>query len=137
MKQITKVRKSVCAMANQLRKAGYSLKEAFKKAWQRVKLSMTIRAAGTTFESRQERIEFLQPFKAFDGRIKGDRIGIRQSLESIDEYNYNLAHELAHAYPHYDKGSILPDMDDKKLHKQYEEQADRAAKMLLAALTVG
>lgn len=42
MKQITKVRKGVCAMANQLRKAGYSLKEAFKKAWQRVKLSMTI-----------------------------------------------------------------------------------------------
>ena len=27
MKQITKVRKTVCAMANQLRKAGYSLKE--------------------------------------------------------------------------------------------------------------
>lgn len=37
MKQITKVRKTVCAMANQLRKAGYSLKEAFKKAWQRGK----------------------------------------------------------------------------------------------------
>ena len=54
MKQITKVRKSVCAMANQLRKAGYSLKEAFKKAWQRVKLSMTVRAAGTTFKNRQE-----------------------------------------------------------------------------------
>lgn len=31
MKQITKVRNSVCAMANQLRKAGYSLKDAFKK----------------------------------------------------------------------------------------------------------
>ena len=31
MKQITKVRKAVCAMANQLRKAGYSLKDAFKK----------------------------------------------------------------------------------------------------------
>ena len=55
MKQITKVRKAVCAMANQLRKAGYSLKDAFKKAWQRVKLSMTVRAAGTTFENRQER----------------------------------------------------------------------------------
>ena len=63
MKQFTKVRKSVCAMANQLRKAGYSLKEAFKKAWQRVKLSMTIRAAGTTFENRQERLQLLQQFK--------------------------------------------------------------------------
>ena len=66
MKQITKVRKSVCAMANQLRKAGYSLKEAFKKAWQRGKLSMTIRAAGTTFENRQERLQFLQQFKPED-----------------------------------------------------------------------
>ena len=42
MKQITKVRKAVCAMANQLRKAGYSLKDAFKKAWQRVKLTRAI-----------------------------------------------------------------------------------------------
>lgn len=74
------------------------------------------------------------PFQAYDGRIKGDKIGIRQSLETIDEYNYNLAHELAHAYLHYDKGSILSDMEDKELHRQYEEQADRAAKMLLAAL---
>ena len=73
MKQITKVRKSVCAMANQLRKAGYSLKEAFKKAWQRVKLSMTIRAAGTTFENRQERLAFLQQFKPEDLTVTLER----------------------------------------------------------------
>ncbi|NBH99812.1 hypothetical protein D7Y41_33025 [Anaerotruncus sp. 1XD22-93] len=42
MKQITKVRKAVCVMANQLKKAGYTLSEAFKKAWRRVKLTMTI-----------------------------------------------------------------------------------------------
>ncbi len=60
MKQITKTRKAACAMVNQLRKAGYSLKEAFKKAWRRIKLSMTIRAAGTTFENRQEQLRFLQ-----------------------------------------------------------------------------
>ena len=60
MKQITKTRKTVCAMANELRKAGYSLSQAFKKAWNRVKLSMTIRAAGTTFENRQERLGFLK-----------------------------------------------------------------------------
>ena len=73
MKQITKVRKSVCAMANQLRKAGYSLKEAFKKAWQRVKLSMTVRAAGTTFENRQERLAFLQQFKPEDLTVTLER----------------------------------------------------------------
>lgn len=33
MKQITNIRKAVCAMANQLKKAGYSLSEAFRKAW--------------------------------------------------------------------------------------------------------
>lgn len=73
MKQITKVRKSVCAMANQLRKAGSSLKEAFKKAWQRVKLSMTVRAAGTTFENRQERLAFLQQFRPEDLTVTLER----------------------------------------------------------------
>lgn len=33
MKQITKVRKAVCIMANELKKLGYSLSQAFKKAW--------------------------------------------------------------------------------------------------------
>lgn len=75
------------------------------------------------------------PFEVYDGRIGKDRIAIRQSLETIDEYNYNLAHELAHAYLHSGKGNIMPDMEDKELHEQYEEQADRAAKMLLAALS--
>lgn len=74
------------------------------------------------------------PLNLYDGRIKGDIIGIRQGLKTIDEYNYNLAHELAHAYLHYDKGNILPDMEDKELYRQYEEQADRAAKMALDIL---
>ncbi len=73
MKQITKVRKSVCAMANELKKAGYSLSEAFRKAWQRVKLSMTIRVTGTTFENRQERLEFLQQFKPEDLTVTLER----------------------------------------------------------------
>lgn len=38
----------------------------FKKAWWRVKLSLTIRVAGTTFENRQERLGFLKRFKAED-----------------------------------------------------------------------
>lgn len=62
MKKITNIRKSVCIMANELKKAGYTLSQAFKKAWRRVKLQMTIRAAGTTFENRQERLEFLKRF---------------------------------------------------------------------------
>lgn len=69
------------------------------------------------------------PFKVSDGRIKGDKIGIRQDLETIDDYNYNLAHELAHAYLHHDKGDILGSAE-------HEEQADRAAQLLLDALSV-
>ncbi len=49
MKQITNMRKAVCIMANELKKAGYSLSEAF-----RVKLSMTVKARGTSFGNRQE-----------------------------------------------------------------------------------
>ncbi len=73
MKQITRVRKTVCTMANELKKAGYSLSEAFRKAWQRVKLTMTIRAAGTTFENRQERLQFLRQFKPEDLTVTLER----------------------------------------------------------------
>lgn len=62
MKKITNIRKSVCIMANELKKAGYTLSQAFKKAWRRVKLQMVVRVAGTTFENRQERLEFLKQF---------------------------------------------------------------------------
>lgn len=62
MKKITSIRKSVCIMANELKRAGYTLSQAFKKAWRRVKLTMTLRAAGTTYENRQERLEFLKQF---------------------------------------------------------------------------
>ena len=73
MKQITNIRKSVCIMANELKKVGYSLSDAFKKAWQRVKLSMTTRAAGTTFENRQERLQFLKQFKPEDLTVTLER----------------------------------------------------------------
>lgn len=72
------------------------------------------------------------PLKYSDGRLKGNRLAIRQDLETIDEFNYNLAHELAHAFLHFDKGDTIT--SDK--HSEYEEQADRAAKMLLTALSI-
>lgn len=71
------------------------------------------------------------PLKAYDGRIKGNRIAIRQDLPTIDEFNYNLAHEIAHAFLHCDKGNII----DSDRCAEYEEQADRAANMLLIALS--
>lgn len=72
------------------------------------------------------------PFKTYYGRLRGDRIGIANDL-GIDDINYNFAHELAHLYLHYDKGDTIT----SEKHQDYEEQADRAAKMLLDALNVG
>lgn len=62
MKQITNIRKAVCTMANKLKKEGYTLSQAFRKAWKRIKLSMVIRVAGTMAENRQERLGFLKQF---------------------------------------------------------------------------
>lgn len=64
-----------------------------------------------------------------NGEIKDLRIGIRGELD-FDGYLYNLAHELAHFYLHYDKGDII-----ENYSADYEEQADRAAKMLLDVLS--
>lgn len=70
------------------------------------------------------------PLQWHDGMLKGNRIAIRQELPTIEDFNYNLAHELAHYFLHYDKGDTIN--SDK--HDEYEEQADRAARMLLIAL---
>ena len=92
MKQITNMRKAVCVMANQLKKAGYSLSEAFKKAWQRVKFSMTIRAAGTTFENRQERLAFLKQFKPEDLTVTLER-------ERENKFDCNAIRIVIHIKP--------------------------------------
>lgn len=60
---IQNTRKAVCTMANELRKKGLTLSQAFKKAWRRIKESMTLRVAGVTFENRQQRLAYLAQFK--------------------------------------------------------------------------
>ena len=92
MKQITNIRKSVCIMANELKKAGYSLSDAFKKAWRRAKLSMTIRAAGTTFENRQERLQFLRQFKLNDLTVTLER-------EKNNKFDSNAIQIVVHIKP--------------------------------------
>ena len=92
MKQITKVRKAVCAMANELKKAGYTLSEAFKKAWSRVKLTMTIRAAGTTFENRQERLNFLRQFKP-------EELTVTLEREPENRFDRNAIRIVVHILP--------------------------------------
>lgn len=69
-------------------------------------------------------------FKATaDGYLKGNRIGIRLGI-SLKEINYTIAHELAHLYLHYDKANTVKSSD----HQRYEEQADRAAILILDVL---
>lgn len=59
MKQITKTRKAVATMANELHKLGYTLSKAFKTAWRRIKEGMTVKAAGVTFGNRQNLLQFI------------------------------------------------------------------------------
>ena len=73
MKQITTLRKTVCIMANELKRTGYSLSQAFKKAWKMVKLSMTFRVVGVTFKNRQERLAFLKQFPVKDLKVTLER----------------------------------------------------------------
>ena len=59
MKDISTIRRTVATMANQLHKLGYSLSQAFKTAWRRIKESMTCRVSGVTYEQRQELLQFI------------------------------------------------------------------------------
>lgn len=91
MRQITNIRKAVCVMANQLKKAGYTLTEAFRKAWQRVKLTMKVRAAGVTAENRQERLEFL--------KFRPEDLSVTLEREPDNRYDSNAIQIVIHIRP--------------------------------------
>lgn len=58
MKDIRTVRRAV-TMANQLHKLGYSLSQAFRAAWRRVKDGMKVCVSGVTQEKRQDLLQFM------------------------------------------------------------------------------
>ncbi len=59
----------------------------------------------------------LMPFESDSrGLLCGKTIAIRKGL-SIEEMRYTLAHEMAHAYLHSDKGNTI--FSEK--HSEYEE----------------
>ncbi len=66
MKDIQTIRKAVATMANQLHKLGYSLSQAFRTAWKRVKESMTCRVSGVTYENRQQLLKYIAGRKEDD-----------------------------------------------------------------------
>ena len=67
-----------------------------------------------------------------DGRLCGQRIALRAGMD-LEETNRILAHELAHFYLHRDKGDTIGSCT----HGSYEEQADRAAALLLDGICQG
>ena len=79
----------------------------------------------TTFESKSEGM------MVADHDWNNLRIAIRSEM-GFDKYIYNIAYELAHYFLHFDKEDTITGVR----HKEYAEQADRGAKMLLVALAV-
>lgn len=59
MKDISMIRRTVATMANQLHKLGYSLSNAFRTAWKRIKETMTCRVSGVTYQNRQQLLRFI------------------------------------------------------------------------------
>lgn len=77
-------------------------------------------------------IKFIPFRSSADGLLKGNRIGLAERLKAdAEKQDYILAHELAHAYLHRDKGDTI----NSPFHHEYEEQADRAAELVLDLLT--
>lgn len=70
------------------------------------------------------------PFKVKYGMVRKERIGIANDM-NLENINKTLAHEIAHTYLHYDKGNIA-----ENKNSNYEEQADRAAVMLLDTIQI-
>lgn len=70
-------------------------------------------------------------FKAHWGMLIGNRIYLSNSMSKEKEV-FVLAHELAHGYLHKDKGNTIK----SPRHKEYEEQAHRAAELILDLLSM-
>lgn len=64
-----------------------------------------------------------------NGRLKGNRIALRQGMNN-ELALHVLAHEIAHAFLHYDKGNTIT----SEKHAEYEEQAERCAELIIELL---
>lgn len=69
------------------------------------------------------------PFRNVDSALQGKCIGIRQQL-TMEKTAYELAWELAHLFIHYDAGNMI----ESPLAKEYNDQATRAAGMIIQIL---
>lgn len=71
------------------------------------------------------------PFGSLDSMLKDNHIGIRTGV-TVEKACYELAWELSHAFIHYQKGDLIK----SPLSKDYNDQATRAAEMVMKILNV-
>lgn len=71
------------------------------------------------------------PFGTVDSMLKDNHIGIKTGV-TVEKACYELAWELSHAFIHYDGGDLIK----SPLSKDYNEQATRAAEMIMKILNV-
>lgn len=71
------------------------------------------------------------PFEGVSSVLKGDRIGIKSGV-TVEKACYELAWELSHAFIHYKDGDLIK----SPLSKDYNDQATRAADMIINILNI-
>lgn len=71
------------------------------------------------------------PFGTVDSMLKNGHIGIRTGV-TVEKACYELAWELSHSFIHYQKGDLIK----SPLSNDYNEQATRAAEMVMKILNV-
>lgn len=73
----------------------------------------------------------IKDLKGYDSYLKGQRIAIRKN-QMFEKVVYEAAFELAHYFIHYDAG----DMINSPLAKNYNDQAEKAAFMIIRLLDI-
>lgn len=102
MKHITAIRTSVCTIANNLRRTGLTLSDAFRKAWEQVK-ETTFRVKGVTHAGRQQRIAYLDNFRKDDLQV-----GFIREKENAFDKNAVAVLVMIKSLKKYTKVGYLP-----------------------------
>ena len=73
----------------------------------------------------------LQDLRKFDSILCGKNVAIRKQ-QLFEKVVYEVAYELAHYFIHYNQGDLVK----SPLQKDYDEQAERAAFMMIRMLDI-
>ena len=73
----------------------------------------------------------IKDIPGYDSMLKGKRIAVHKN-QMFEKVVYEMAYELAHYFVHYNAGNII----NSPLAKDYNEQADRAAFMMIRMLDI-